>query len=90
VKQTLAEEFGIGGIHDPAELRRIGDARVLGMNALDRAAFYTRLGGNLVVAAVRKRDSQAGTTPRPACRSTLEGLRLRYLGDDAAGHGPHR
>jgi hypothetical protein len=24
------------------------------------------------------------------CRDQLEGLKVRYLGDDASGHGPHR
>jgi hypothetical protein len=24
------------------------------------------------------------------CRDQFEGLKLRYLGDDASGHGPHR
>ena len=27
---------------------------------------------------------------RAECRDQFEGLRLRYLGDDVAGHGPHR
>lgn len=73
MKQTLAEEFGIVGIDDPRELRRIGEARMSGMNALDRAAFYARLGRNLEVAAARKRDAQAGIERRSAGRSTFLG-----------------
>ncbi len=73
MKQTLAEEFGIVGIDDPKELRRLGEAKLSELNALDRAAFYMHLGRNLDVVAARGRDTAAGTEPSHAGTYTLVG-----------------
>jgi hypothetical protein len=43
-KQVLAEEFGIEGIDDPAEVRCLVALKMAGMNVLDRAALMMRLG----------------------------------------------
>ncbi len=47
IKRVLADEFGLTGIDDPDQLRLLLQAKLSEMNALDRAAFQMRLGGEL-------------------------------------------
>ena len=47
VKHVLAEEFGITGIDDPADLQQLLQAKLAAMSRLDQIAFDMKLGGAL-------------------------------------------
>ncbi len=58
-KQVLADQFGIEGVDDPEEVRRLLISKLEAMNVLDRAALQMKLGQALGLGATDVKPSGA-------------------------------